>query len=277
MGLIYCYGNCQARIIAKYLRELSKSWEVKEFYVENCICKLDVDSLRRADIFIYQHCSEKAIKNPCDHPAETHKYTSKYLVDHIIKPRISISFPSIYYSAYFTGCLKTQPFPGLPNYSFNTKLWEALEAEKSLEEMKEIVCGPTYETADVLRQERETYNELKRREGANKTTVGIADFLHENQHSVRMMHTTNHPTKHLYQHLLNEILKEMGLPRTDLPLQLPDFALKEQCVPIFKSVFAPLGMKFSDDGPYYVEGKECPTLEDYLRHYQEIVPVISKE
>jgi hypothetical protein len=272
MPSIFFYGNCQIKAISEYLRKVPEVKVTGVFYVEDCVCKLDMEKLLSSDFLVFQHCSCRALKDLYGHG---YKDLSTFATQHLLKlteltNTEHISIPSIYFNPYWPDQYLTldrsvlnrvpkQWYKYLPNYTFDGNLLlEMLDLQDEI-----VACKN-----DPKKSMESSFAELKRREYELSVILPISDFLKSNYRSQRIMHTTNHPARAVFENLVQRMLPLLGI---DADLELTeDFLLTDQRPPIADSVRSNLCLEFEESGPYFVNGQKMQDFAAYLNFYKSL-------
>jgi hypothetical protein len=281
--------NCFGKVLCEYLEDIpafSEQYDIYLYYVMDCVSKIDLEKLKICDLFLYQHVSATALKchNQSVNHLDAHNLTPESLMSNGVLPKncINISIPSPYFSAYFTNSTHEHAIKALidlpasmrdyfPNYCFSADLLNMLIKNDSLENMIKYLNDPNlFSKEQVLRNSENSLNQLRMREVANNVNVPMSDFIEENYQKKRLFHTTNHPTKHMFQFVINKIFAIIGI---DHCVELSvDKMTRVGRVPILPCVYNHLGLTNSTEfnGPYFVQGKQVDSLEEYIAFYQSL-------
>lgn len=288
-GIIYCYGNCQLKSIAMYLRHIplvSERYPIIEyFYVLDDVIKLDREKLVKAEVFIYQHTTAKAMVGTCEMAKE--RATSEYLVEHVLpKNCLSISIPSVYSSILFPNVMTTKEaqtgFPShvpaevFPNYTFNRRLHDMLRGHKETKFIVNSMLDPNaYSITELKRNEQQNYDNLRKREIDNKVTIPLAEYIRATFRKKRLLLTTNHPSSLFFDHLLNEVLKRMQLPPSSIALELEDPMVKLGKAPLLPCVIEHLQLDMTHpsyaDDEIWACNQSFKTYTAYVDHLKSLL------
>jgi len=280
--VIYCYGNCQLKSIAAYLRAIPEVVEryptIEYFYVLDDVSRLNREKLARAKVFLYQHTTVRALVGSTE---ETRlQSTSEYIVDHILpKDCVSISVPSVYSSILFPNAMSTSEaqvgFPDtvsadhFPNYAFSRRLHQMLLDRIEVNEIVSRMCNEdAYSVAELERNEQQNYENLRKREIDNNVTIPLAQYIRDNFRNHRLLHSTNHPTRLFFDYLLNEILKLMKCSPSSIALDMEDPMTTLARLPVLPCVVKHLQLDMSHssyaDTDIWVLGRSFASYKEYV-------------
>lgn len=244
---VLVYGNCQCKVISSYLSEqpFFKNSLVKYFFVTHPVEMLDLEFVRKVDIFIYQHVKQSSLIS--QYPKTTlFNYTPEGLIA-TMKPSVKfISIPSIYFSGLYPNSYSIDEMrPRLPkttkidwyaNHTFNKKVFDALEKNETTETVANILLDPElYNSQTIENNVVQSLSNLRWREKENKVDIPVSDFLEQNYRLKQLSWTTNHPTKFVFNYIIQEILTLLDLPPDETLLERPD-KLDQDIYPIFSCV-----------------------------------------
>ena len=244
---VLVYGNCQCKVISSYLSEqpFFKNSLVKYFFVTHPVEMLDLEFVRKVDIFIYQHVKQSSLISQYPKTSLFH-YTPEGLIT-AMKPSVKfISIPSIYFSALYPNSYSVDEMrPRLPkttkidwffNHTFNKKVFDALEKNEPTETIANILLDSELYTSQFIEKNVvQSLSNLRWREKENKVDIPISDFLEKNYKLKQLSWTTNHPTKFVFNYIIQQILIILDLPPDHTLLERPD-KLDQDIYPIFSCV-----------------------------------------
>lgn len=278
--IIFIYGNCLVKILKEYLNMfLYDNYEIYTFYILDNINTFDKDIFLKTDIFIYQNVSELAFKND-----DGKNFTSDKLLALLSTTCLTISFPSVYFSAYFpynvsptdVSLLPENIKQYIPNYCFDKTLFNMLIEHpcKSVDEIVTKLNEPDLYTDDFILQNLNiTYNNLKTREKKNNIDVKLSDYLLDNCYNTRLCMTTNHPSKEVYSMIINQILKKLnetfGEKIDTVINSINDKMEKVSKPPILKCVSKYFNI--IDNPPYYSLNIRFNNLKEYVTFYHKLM------
>ncbi|VXD24938.1 WcbI family polysaccharide biosynthesis putative acetyltransferase [Planktothrix paucivesiculata] len=276
----FFYANCQQGILIKYLQESQEfinKYEIKmigglvhEFLQGEK--KLDDNSLKEADLFIYQPVREE------------HGFLSSESVKNRLKPDcFCISFPSLYFTGYHPQYypnpkIKTNHvYPFGMIYHGDRNIDKFLEQGYSQEELIKRICDENfYQEAELIDHVHSTLEELRNRE--NGLTIKVADFIESKYQYDYLFYTHNHPSDILGIYVVNQILSVLNMPsiKTEI-INAKNGVLDEQQLPIYPSVIKHLKLKFISPKDTYKNSVFCTNtmtfqeyVEEYINFYQNI-------
>lgn len=274
---IFLYGNCLVKIIAEYIREATgDQYNIQTFYIMDSVGTFNMKALEQCNIFIYQHVSEKALHNQGYSEINTSDFSSENLLKLVPKSCIKISFPSVYFTAYFPKNISQVDFPKefpydlkkyVPNYCFDKTLFQLLLKQESVENIVKVIMDPSlYSEKEIKKNLLNTYTNLKEREEYNKVDIPLSDYIFTNCSSTRLCMTTNHPSKEIFQIILQEISK-----LTDIDISCLDFSEdkmeKVGRPPILPSVSTFFGLV--DNPPFYSLSHKFDSIEEYVQFFHK--------
>lgn len=241
MSILFLYGNCQIKIIHQYFTSnahmISKYRIIEYFYIMDPVSALEVNLsvLKDCDVFIYQHCSTKALMTPDE------KYTPAYIISNILPNKCNIiSIPSMYFGADFVDPItSTCNESFFVKYTFNRKLYDYLVCGESGDsgESGTVDLEDVHYDDEVIKSHIDkAIKGLSDRENKNNVTVKMTQFFAENNHTRRLMHTVNHPSKHVYHYLVNKLYEILGVPLDATIREKSDYMVKYGRQPVLPCV-----------------------------------------
>lgn len=203
---------------------------------------------------------------------------------------VCISFPSIYFAAYFPNAISSAdarqefderlPVEAFPNWTLSRKFMNIVDRivkrQSTMTKEMETFLSLTYLTANELDAwALRTFVSLRKREEENNVTIPLSDWFQENWKRKRLMHITNHPTKIVFHHLINEIIPILQHSNFIPPAMLSTIAVTqpdtmEKCgaVPILPCVRHHFQLTDESFGStIWVHGRKFGDWEEYIHHY----------
>lgn len=284
-------GNCQAKALYEYFLN---TLEIRCFfdpiiyhYILDDLSTWDLDQIHASDVFIYQDaqidtlfCGDNRIDKTRFIPAHIAK---------LIESRggLSISFPSIYFSAYFPQAVSSSmarkgfdsntPVECFPNWTMSAPFLDLIHGNDSRESIIERVRSKDFIHPDVLFEGWEkTYKNLRMREEKNNVSIQVADWMRANWKKERLMHITNHPTKSVFKYLMNCICDLFDRHRIRYPKHLTcivdemdDTMVKCGSAPILPCVMQHCNA-FEDVGFGWINGHRIDNWDQYIEFYRTL-------
>jgi hypothetical protein len=258
------YGNCQADPIGALLlnnEQFKSQFEVVKF-PKPVYMLTDADwpriheILSSIDLFIYQQVGD----------AFGQKLSSDNLVTHTKDSAVCISYPSIFFNAYFPHTNYLRYLPSQVNQFSEYHDMVILESfllhddvANAVERAKAMCLDPNYYSrADVLQFVSQSVDELKRRE-ANLDTQ-VSPFLQEFWQDEQLFFSMNHPSRRVLLEVCDQILALLQITGKFIPGVFEH--LGETVLPVYQSISSHLHKKPSLDN-VKMKGKVV-TLNEYI-------------
>ena len=292
MRLVFI-GNCQAKALSEYFihaNESIPSFDSIYFkYVLDDVATWDMSQIEEADVLIYQDVTVETLHSDSNETMKE-RYIPKRIAHRLKKKgKLCISFPSIYFSAYFPDPLSSTesrqhfindlPKECFPNWTLPRKFIQTVCSEKSIKAKVDSIVDPSFIDLRTLEAGWEkTYNNLKSREIANQVDIPMADWMQKNWRMKRLMHITNHPTRFTLQYLMDRILdifehhslRYPPILRT-LVMTTKDTMIASGRVPILPCVLQHCAEDFEDNDKSFawINGAKINTWEEYVSFYAQ--------
>jgi hypothetical protein len=266
------YGNCQATPISSLLlnnEQFKAQFELVKFPKPVYMLK-DSDwpeiqeLVSSIDLFIYQQVGN----------AFGATLSSDNLVANTKNSAICISYPSIFFNAYFPQVNYLRNMPAQVNQYSEYHDMVVLESfllsnnlAEAAERAKVICLDPNYYSNDEVQQFiNSSVSELERRE-ANLDTQ-VSSFLNEFWHEEQLFFTMNHPSRRVLLEVCDQILAHLNIKDRFIPGAYQH--LGETILPVYQSISSHLD-KVPSLESVKVKGKAvslCHYIDNLLNTYQ---------
>jgi hypothetical protein len=271
------FGNCQAEFIAKAMSASSEFINdnmlflfpaVQSFGKEEISQGIRREIMQQFDVFVYQHVAQGSRYG---------QLATEILVDKLREDCVKLSYPNMYFKAYFPQHRAPNLKSALIGSKYNPQgvvpygdfaMDERIENGLSVEQIiKELTADNLYDEQVLAEELEATCQELSKREA--QCDILILDYILSRYQHEYCFFSPNHPTSVISNELTSRILEVLGYPRlTKVPL-VPENDRFE--IPIYPSVRKHLGLRFDKDTYYF-----CKTLiewrvdlETYVYNYKK--------
>lgn len=250
------YGNCQADGLAKTLLEYEDFSSNYEYIPLKAVQDMQVrdipyveQTMGKCDLIIYQHISRNY---------SIAQLSTTNLLPHISSNTRLISFPSLYFGAYFPHLGTFNGVKSILNLVHDYVIMYGYVLGIEQQRLLEIIQSD-YFYYEALSQKllRDSLEFLRKREESNKVDVRISDFVAENYSSKKLFNQFNHPKRPVLEHVSIGILDILNMSqRKNLGYDEEMNYLDNIITPIYRSTYINLGLKFNEDFNSYkgVEG-----------------------
>jgi hypothetical protein len=283
MKICYIYANCFGKVLKDYLENISDfNYEIKVFYMMDCISTIDINKIKICDLFIYQHMTTNALTNKTKELC-TNNFNTNEIVKLLPIYCVQISISSPYYSGYFVNGITQDKLKNVnkidskhyiyfPNYCFNSILLVMLINNKSTDEILQVLNNPKlYSKEFIINNAINSLNELKKREVTNNVDIRLSIYIESNFTEYRLFHTTNHPSKYIFNFVIGEIFKKINLSLPNI-LNEKDLMETNQKAPILQCIINTFNLNENEFGPpYYIQGNKVDTLLEYILFYKQFI------
>ena len=279
--ICYCYGNCQAKLLNIFLQDhpvLKNKYQFHYYYIGNSITTINIDLLRKTQLFIYQYVKDTTLPHDDALYLDSKQYTVEYIKQNYLpKTCISISFPSIFFDAYW-------PYMGFLSDAHSMHKNEFFDGYVQ-NKLYELVQNANLSETDILNKVDDSHfifdfdmnlcyenscKNLQIREQVNKVDIPLSSYLIENFKKIQLMNTLNHPTVHVFNYLINKINELLKLEYTDYLLKdtkYNNFCDATYKIPIFPCIVRHFGLENCNIGPFYVLTKPFQTRQDFYLYF----------
>jgi len=256
MKKIVIYANCQGGALIKTLEEnpqfLEKFSYIKVPPVQLIKSKEQIDhlvsSIKATDVLIYQHIQGDNFHNDIK---------TNSLLKHLKPNAIQISFPSLYFDAYFPHLGIMTGLTGPLNLVHDFIIAYCFTKGLSSNDILSIIQNEKlYPKKFSLNTTLATIEAIKQRENNNECDIKITNFIQENFNKEKLFNQFNHPKKSVFKYIASKIFKIIGI-------NIDSFVFSEKghldviSTPIYKSTHTNLDLGFDEDFDLY-HGLEGP-------------------
>jgi hypothetical protein len=270
---IVIYGNCQSVALINTLFEneyFKKHYELLKVPMVQAITEDNIpnllESVRIADVFIYQHVKEKESRE---------KFASTDNLLNLTKSNCTIiSFPSLYFSAI-------NPFannvPGLVGPIFTAHDYFFIDSFLKEEPLESAVARYKDESYfSSIKAEKIVNNSLtsiKEREIDNSIDIKLSSFIENNIGGFKLFNYVNHPSRRLINELAYLITKELNNPFA-LDSKRKIGYIDRFTVPAFPSIKKFIGLK---EETIWTKGQDEYDTLQIAKKYYDFYSVIDKK
>jgi len=194
---IVIYSNCQSKGISYCLGSVIEAnfHEITNYeYIRNKK-ELPIETLKKADIFIYQPTKAKHGIYSTDTKVEGN------VCSHLKSDCMKIAFPYIYNSSFWAFVQENDNFKDIE------PILDLKKSGHSLETVTKMFLN-----GEIDFEYEKRFNKCMNilREHEKLCDVKVSDFIDANVGNVKLFLTQNHPSTHIYVHCTNQILKLLG-------------------------------------------------------------------
>jgi len=195
MKLCVAFGNCQAGVLRKYLRDLSPFFEQYDYktyanweLIKNNSMTIPINDLKRADLIIYQPLGDV---HGC---YSTNKKNPDSFMNLISADCKLISFPRLYNNAMW------------PLFHKNEKRDAMYGAIKNhIDSLDHLTYLYDNDLIDYDFTNRMAQNYMISKEKESETDIKIIDFIYDNMKKHKMFLTNDHPTSYVFNEVSRQI------------------------------------------------------------------------
>ncbi len=276
MKYLIIFANCQGGTLLSMLNEheaFKKEYSCIPIpFVQNIKSKeqikLLLDSVKKADIFIYQYV------NSPNMPNETNTH---YLLNLLKKDTIKISFPSLYFNGYFPHLDSmdkiTGPLRLVHDYIIAYCYTKGFTEKETLRLINE---KDLYSKKISMEFVKKSIESLLKRERENDIDIRLSDYIKNNYKKEKLFNQFNHPKRIVFEFLTREILNRLLVTKTTfISLKSKDY-LGGITAPVYPSTLKNLELEFKEEFMLYsgVGGKK--SQEEVVHDFYKVYKIIGK-
>jgi hypothetical protein len=251
------YGNCQAGCIAGFLKrshEVNELFDISAFRGAHEISLNEIQDaktdLQTAAVFLTQHVSDGFRGS---------EFSSLALKSHLPSSAVVISYPSIYFDAYFPNLLYLSGERGLftgPGGDYHDKeILGGYAGSLTIDEtISSLLDESRYDATSVLMRFDTWLVNMREREKV--LDVGISDFIAAEFRNSRLFYTFNHPTNVVMLEVCKTIAKLLSVAFEDGRLLGVDNWLSSVSMPLHPSVRSAFRLRFPYEAKYNLGNKQ---------------------
>ena len=255
------YGNCQSATLSRLLKKdvvFNRLYELKSIPFVQDIKESEVDHIQKSifskiDLLIYQEISDNYRIN---------QLSTKNILQHIQNETIKISFPSLYFNAYFPHLDTYKEGFSVLNmvhdYFVMYSYIKGLSEEQTISLIQRENLYPKYISEQLLDK---SLKQLVQRE--NNLDVKVSEFIKNNFRYTKLFNQFNHPKIEVFEHVTNQVLSLLSMKEEKVNV-VNMKGLDGIESPIYPSTYKNLGLEFEENFQTY-------TTHQGKKHIDEVV------
>lgn len=266
------YGNCQTGALA---HTLQKSKSFSEEYILNRIKPVqniqrdevqEVENvLKDVDLLINQIIADSY------HIEELSSSTLKKVLK---KETLSISFPSLYFNAYFPHLDMFRGQESILSSVHDYIVMYAYLRGMNVQEVIDLVKSNDF--YDQQTSKNILFNSieaLKQRENLND--IKIADYISNNYQEIKLFNQFNHPKGIVFDYIANQILDTLGFEKIKESIESRT-SLDWIMTPIYRSTYKNLNLNFEEDFDMYSTVKGMLHIDEVIYEWYKFYDTIDR-